>query len=77
MWFSRYREYRADAGGAELAGRTKMIAALTRLKSAQMESQLDGQLAAFGINGKRARAELFMSHPPLEKRIAALTYGSQ
>ena len=42
-----------------------------------MESQLDGQLAAFGINGKRARAELFMSHPPLEKRIAALTYGSQ
>ena len=77
MWFSRYREYRADAGGAELAGRAKMIAALTRLKSAQMESQLDGQLAAFGINGKRARAELFMSHPPLEKRIAALTYGSQ
>ena len=77
MWFSRYREYRADAGGADLAGRAKMIAALTSLKSAQMESQLDGQLAAFGINGKRARAELFMSHPPLEKRIAALTYGSQ
>ena len=77
MWFSRYREYRADAGGAELAGRTKMIAALTRLKSAQMESQLAGQLAAFGINGTSARAELFLSHPALEKRIAALTYGSQ
>lgn len=72
MWFSRYREFRADSGGAQLAGREKMIAALERLRSNQMESQLSGQLVAFGISGKRAFAELFMSHPPLEKRIAAL-----
>ena len=72
MGFSRYREYRADSGGADLAGRQKMIAALERLKSNQIESQLDGQLTAFGISGKRAWSELFMSHPPLEKRIAAL-----
>jgi len=72
MGFSRYREYRADNGGADLAGRQKMIAALERLKSNQIESQLDGQLTAFGISGKRAWSELFMSHPPLEKRIAAL-----
>ena len=72
MGFSRYREYRADSGGANLAGRQKMIAALERLKSNQIESQLDGQLTAFGISGKRAWSELFMSHPPLEKRIAAL-----
>ena len=72
MGFSRYREYRADSGGADLAGRQKMIAALERLKSNQIESQLDGQLTAFGISGKRAWSELFMSHQPLEKRIAAL-----
>ena len=72
MGLSRYREYRADSGGADLAGRQKMIAALERLKSNQIESQLDGQLTAFGISGKRAWSELFMSHPPLEKRIAAL-----
>ena len=72
MGFSRYREYRADSGGADLAGRQKMIAALERLKSNQIESQLDGQLTAFGISGKRSWSELFMSHPPLEKRIAAL-----
>ncbi|MDD9890402.1 MAG: protease HtpX [Gammaproteobacteria bacterium] len=72
MGFSRYREYRADSGGANLAGRQKMIAALQRLKSNHSESQLDGQLTAFGITGKRAWAELFMSHPPIEKRIAAL-----
>ncbi|MGB0558891.1 MAG: protease HtpX [Pseudohongiellaceae bacterium] len=72
MGFSRYREYRADRGGADLAGRQKMIAALERLKTNQIESQLDGQLTAFGISGKRAWSELFMSHPPLEKRIAAL-----
>lgn len=72
MAFSRYREYRADSGGATLAGRQKMIAALERLRASQMESQLDGQLTAFGINGKRAMAELFLSHPPLEKRIRAL-----
>lgn len=72
MWFSRYREFRADSGGANLAGREKMIAALERLRSNQMESQLDGQLVAFGIKGKSKVSELFMSHPPLEKRIAAL-----
>ena len=74
MGFSRYREYRADSGGADLAGRQKMIAALERLKSNQTDSQLDGQLTAFGISGKRAWSELFMSHPPLEKRIAALQH---
>ena len=72
MRFSRYREYRADTGGANLAGRQKMIAALQRLQSNHQESQLDGQLTAFGITGKRSWAELFMSHPPIEKRIAAL-----
>lgn len=72
MAFSRYREFRADAGGANLAGRQKMIAALQRLQANQAESQLEGQLTAFGISGRTAMAELFMSHPPLEKRIAAL-----
>jgi len=71
MWFSRQREYRADAGGASLAGKQKMIAALERLMHAHEESRLDGQLVAFGINGKSS-GELFMSHPPLEKRIEAL-----
>jgi heat shock protein HtpX len=72
MWFSRQREYRADAGGAELAGKHKMIAALKRLQSKQADSQLDGQLTAFGISGKSAVSKLFMTHPPLEERIAAL-----
>ena len=72
MWFSRQREYRADEGGASLAGSQKMIAALRRLQGDSQESHLDGQLVAFGINGKRAMAALFMSHPPLEQRIAAL-----
>lgn len=76
MWFSRYREFRADSGGANLAGREKMIAALQRLRTGQMESQLNGQLVAFGINGKHAVASLFMSHPPLDKRIAALQNAS-
>ncbi|MEX2469639.1 MAG: protease HtpX [Pseudohongiellaceae bacterium] len=71
MWFSRHREFRADSGGAMLAGKEKMIAALRRLQGTP-ESQLDGQLTAFGINGKRAMADLLRSHPPLEKRIAAL-----
>jgi len=73
MWFSRRREFRADAGGAQLSGRNNMIAALERLKSAQ-EPALPGQLAAFGIGGGRGRGlqALFMSHPPLEERIAAL-----
>lgn len=72
MWFSRYREYRADAGGADLAGKHKMIAALKRLQASQTESQLDGQLTAFGISGKSSVSKLFLTHPPLEERIAAL-----
>ncbi|HCA37627.1 MAG TPA: protease HtpX [Gammaproteobacteria bacterium] len=72
MAFSRYREFRADAGGANLAGRQKMIAALQRLQGNQAKSQLDGQLTAFGISGKPAMAGLFMSHPPLARRIEAL-----
>jgi heat shock protein HtpX len=73
MWFSRRREFRADAGGAHLAGRNSMIAALERLKAAQ-EPALPAQLAAFGIGGGRGTGlqRLFMSHPPLEERIAAL-----
>ncbi|MFQ3230178.1 protease HtpX [Reinekea sp.] len=69
MWFSRQREYRADAASANLVGAPKMIAALERLKQSA-EPELDGQLVAFGINGKRS--EFFASHPSLEKRIAAL-----
>lgn len=71
MWFSRYREFRADEGGANLAGREKMIAALQALQHAHEPEALPGQLAAFGINGGRTM-NLFMSHPPLEDRIAAL-----
>ena len=73
MWFSRWREFRADAGGANLAGRQKMLAALQRLQQNQAED-LPGELAAFGINGGRPTGlrALFMSHPPLEDRIAAL-----
>lgn len=74
MWFSRQREFRADAGGAELAGRNKMIAALERLKLNHEQSQLPSQIAAFGISGGVASGikYLFMSHPPLDERIAAL-----
>src|SRR5690606_10342715 len=72
MWFSRYREFSADHGGAELAGRQKMIKALQRLQNSQGESHLDGQLTAFGIRGKGTVSKLFMTHPPLEERIAAL-----
>ena len=71
MWFSRQREYRADAGAAKLEGSQAMIAALQRLKG-NHESQLEGTMTAFGISGKAARAEWFMSHPPLDKRIEAL-----
>jgi heat shock protein HtpX len=74
MWFSRRREFRADAGGAALAGREKMIAALQRLKQAHMPSQLPDQIKAFGINGGDGWGikRLFMSHPPLDERIEAL-----
>lgn len=70
MWFSRRREYRADAGGAALAGRGNMIGALMALQRSQGEP-LPGQFQAFGIQGGNVR-RLFMSHPPLEERIAAL-----
>lgn len=75
MWFSRQREFRADAGGASLAGRGKMIAALQRLQQAHAPSQLPNEMAAFGINNGGNLARLFMSHPPLEERIAALQRG--
>tara|TARA_B100000809_G_scaffold266758_1_gene331241 strand:- start:4199 stop:5080 length:882 start_codon:yes stop_codon:yes gene_type:complete len=73
MWFSRRREFRADEGGADLAGKHKMIAALKKLQGDQAED-LPGEFAAFGINGGRPTGlrALFMSHPPLEERIAAL-----
>ena len=71
MWFSRQREFRADAGGASFAGRDNMIAALERLKAGVSEP-LPDNLAAFGISGSNAVSRLFMSHPPLEERIAAL-----
>jgi heat shock protein HtpX len=73
MWFSRQREFRADAGGARLAGRGKMIAALQRLQSLQEESHLPEKVAAFGIKGGRPGwMALFSTHPPLEQRIEAL-----
>jgi heat shock protein HtpX len=72
MWFSRQREFRADAGGATLAGRGKMIAALERLKANHEQPQLPAQISAFGISGGGGFTRLFMSHPPLDERIAAL-----
>lgn len=73
--FSRWREYRADAAGARLAGRGDMIAALQRLRSGQTAARdLPGELTAFGISEqlKQGLGALFSSHPPLEQRIAAL-----
>lgn len=74
MWFSRHREFRADAGGAKLAGRDKMVAALERLSLTYGESTLPKQVAAFGISGGVGHGlkRLLMSHPPLEERITAL-----
>lgn len=74
MWFSRQREFRADIGGANLAGRRKMIAALEKLKLGQQQAHLPEKMAAFGISGDKAMGlkRLFMTHPPLEERIAAL-----
>lgn len=74
MWFSRRREFRADAGGARLAGRHKMIAALERLALNHGQSTLPTQIAAFGISGGLGEGlrRLFLSHPPLSERIAAL-----
>lgn len=71
MWYSRRREFYADAGAANLVGKHKMIAALERLKMSQ-EPHLEGSMMAFGINGKKTLTELLMSHPPLDKRINAL-----
>ncbi|MEN8214562.1 MAG: protease HtpX [Pseudomonadota bacterium] len=70
-WFSRRREFKADAGGARLAGRTKMINALRRLQQAHDPEPLPNEMAAFGISGAGLR-ELFSTHPPLEVRIRAL-----
>jgi heat shock protein HtpX len=77
MWFSRQREFRADAGGAALVSREAMVGALRRLKAASEGNQLPDQLAAFGISGLMAGGikKLFMSHPPLDERIAALQAG--
>ncbi|MFQ5755943.1 MAG: protease HtpX [Acidiferrobacterales bacterium] len=74
MWFSRRREFRADAGGAALAGRGNMIAALERLQMSAQPPYLPEQMAAFGISGGIGQGlkRFFMSHPPLEERIAAL-----
>jgi len=74
MWFSRYREFKADIGGADLAGRQKMIDALKALQRGSQPHDLPGELAAFGIAGgfKRGFEKLFSTHPPLEDRIAAL-----
>jgi heat shock protein HtpX len=73
MWFSRQREFRADAGGAKLEGRDSMIGALERLRQ-QHPQPLPDQMAAFGISGTLGQGlkRLLMTHPPLEERIAAL-----
>jgi len=78
MWFSRQREFRADAGGARLAGRQAMIGALERLQHGSA-APLPDRMAAFGINGGIAAGlkRLFMTHPPLEERIAALRSADQ
>lgn len=77
MWFSRKREFRADTGGAQLAGRQKMIAALQRLQRSVEQPHLPDQLAAFGVSGRKTEGikRLFMTHPPLEERIEALRRG--
>ena len=74
MWFSRRREFRADAGGASLAGSGKMIGALQALQREHEPHDLPGEFAAFGIAGGLGSGfkKLFMTHPPLEERIAAL-----
>ncbi|UVK77024.1 MAG: zinc dependent endoprotease [Sodalis sp. Fle] len=76
LWFSRYREFYADAGSAKLVGREKMIAALQRLKDS-CEPQEASSMMAFCINGRnKSFSKLFMSHPPLDKRIEALRAGT-
>jgi heat shock protein HtpX len=80
MWFSRQREFRADAAGAQLAGRTAMLGALEKLRAetqAQVANEMSDTMTAFGISSgwKRNASKLFMTHPPLEERIQALKYG--
>ena len=80
MWFSRQREFRADAAGAQLAGRTAMLGALEKLRAetqAQVANEMPETMTAFGISSgwKRKTSKLFMTHPPLEERIRALKYG--
>lgn len=80
MWFSRQREFRADAAGAQLAGRTAMLGALEKLRAetqAQVANEMPETMTAFGISSgwKRKTSKLFMTHPPLEDRIRALKYG--
>jgi heat shock protein HtpX len=74
FWFSRHREFRADAGGARLAGRERMIGALERLRASYGREPLPDQIAAFGISGstRRGLMRLFMTHPPIEERIDRL-----
>jgi len=74
MWFSRQREYRADAGGGQLAGTQKMIAALQRLKVQHEESTLPKSIAALGVSGNQGMGlkALFSTHPSLDDRIARL-----
>jgi len=76
MWFSRWREFRADAGGARLGGRANMISALQTLTRNAGETSLPKAVQAFGISGEGGIARLFMSHPPIAERIAALQNGS-
>ena len=72
-WFSRHREFRADAGGASLAGRGSMVAALQRLAQAQgVVDNRRPELATFKIAGRSRMMMLLATHPPLEQRIAAL-----
>jgi heat shock protein HtpX len=75
MWFSRQREFRADAGGANLAGRQKMIAALERLKMNHEQAAMPQNMAAMAISSQGGFSRLFMTHPPLEERIEALRAG--
>ncbi|MGV6806779.1 MAG: protease HtpX [bacterium] len=80
MWFSRWREFRADAAGAQLAGRTSMIGALEQLRSetqSHIPNQMPDTMTAFGISSgwKQSVSRLFMTHPPLEERIQALRSG--
>jgi len=75
MWFSRWREFRADAGGAQLGGRGNMISSLRTLSGDHGDTGLPKALVAFGIAGDSGIARLFMSHPPIAERIAALQNG--